>query len=248
MKPTTFSIYLAAIISLSGLSNGATFFTENFSSTTAGPNLTLGSAFGSATTSFAASNFTITSGGGPRIYLGTNDTDYNTLDFVFTTTVTLPNNTSANSMPFFGMGTATPTGTYGEPLTNQWLLMGYRPDDRQFQERNNAGANTGIGTPFSVDPLAGGTHGMRMEWTASTKTAIFTFDAGNDGIYNGPNDFTFTRNATANGFTPTASQLFLGGGNGLIFDNISITSPVPEPSVALLGGLGILGLLRRRRI
>ncbi|MGB6223674.1 PEP-CTERM sorting domain-containing protein [Haloferula sp.] len=36
------------------------------------------------------------------------------------------------------------------------------------------------------------------------------------------------------------------------WDNVSITkasefSPVPEPSVALLGGLGLLGLLRRRR-
>ncbi|MEO0017129.1 MAG: hypothetical protein RLZZ522_412 [Verrucomicrobiota bacterium] len=32
------------------------------------------------------------------------------------------------------------------------------------------------------------------------------------------------------------------------FDNISVSSPIPESSVALLGGLGVLGLLRRRRI
>lgn len=40
-------------------------------------------------------------------------------------------------------------------------------------------------------------------------------------------------------FTVTA----LGGGGS----SLSLTNPVPEPSVALLGGLGLLGLLRRRR-
>ena len=248
MKRSTLHLIFATLIGLTVSSNGATLFTEDFSSNTVGPNLTVGSPHGAATTSFASSNFTITSGAGPRIYLGTNNSDYNTIDFVFMATVTLPTDASANSMPFFGMGTATPTGGYGEPLTNQWLLMGYRADDKQFQERNNAGTNGPISTAFVVEPLAGGTHGMRMEWNANTQNAIFTFDAGNDGIYNGPLDFTFTRDATANGFTSTTSQLFVGGGNGLVFDNISVTAPIPEPSIALLGGLGVLGLLRRRRI
>jgi hypothetical protein len=206
--------------------------------------MTLGSAWSTATASFASSNFASTNSN--RIYLGTNDKDYNTVDFLFTTTVTLPSSTSADGMPFFGMGTPEPVASYGEPLTNQWLLMGYRADDKQFQERNNAGTNGPISTAFGTDPLAGGTHGMRMQWTASTKTAIFTFDAGNDGIYNGVNDYTFTRVATANNFTSTTSQLIVGGANGLVFDNISVV--VPEPSAALLGGLGVLGLLRRRRI
>ncbi len=31
-------------------------------------------------------------------------------------------------------------------------------------------------------------------------------------------------------------------------DNVSVTTtPIPEPSAALMGGLGLLGLLRRRR-
>lgn len=37
-----------------------------------------------------------------------------------------------------------------------------------------------------------------------------------------------------------------GGGNGAI-NGIQVVEIVPEPSVALLGGLGLLGLLRRRR-
>jgi MYXO-CTERM domain-containing protein len=245
MKRNTRNLIFATMVGLTVSSNGATTFTEDFSSNTAGPNMTLGAPWSTAAASFTGSNFA--SVNTKRIYLGTNDKNYNTVDFLFTTTVTLPSSTSADGMPFFGMGTPEPVATYGEPLTNQWLLMGYRADDKQFQERNNAGTNGAISTAFGVDPLAGGTHGMRMEWTASTKTAIFTFDALNDGIYNGVNDFTFTRNATANGFTSTTSQLIVGGANGLVFDNISVTV-VPEPSAALLGGLGVLGLLRRRRI
>jgi hypothetical protein len=54
--------------------------------------------------------------------------------------------------------------------------------------------------------------------------------------------YTFTASAA------TASIRFNYGstlnGNGYVLDNVTV---VPEPSAALLGGLGILGLLRRRR-
>lgn len=248
MKRNPLNLLFATMVGLTLSSNGATLFTEDFSGNTAGPNLTLGSAYGSPTTSFASSDFTITSGEGSRIYLGTNDADYNTIDFVFTATVTLPNNTSPWSLPFFGMGTPTARGdAYGEPTLNQYLLMGYRADDKQFQERNNAGTNGPISSAFAVEPLAGFTHKIRMEWNATTKTAIFTFDAFNDGILNGPSDFTFSRDATANGFTSTASQLFVGGGNGLTFDNVTVAPVVPEPGSVVLLGLGLTAIGWRRR-
>ena len=38
----------------------------------------------------------------------------------------------------------------------------------------------------------------------------------------------------------------IGGGTHVPFDNVRVTA-VPEPSVALLGGIGLLSLLRRRR-
>jgi hypothetical protein len=46
------------------------------------------------------------------------------------------------------------------------------------------------------------------------------------------------------GLSPRPSHGIFG--NRVIFDNVALDS-IPEPSVALLGGLGLLGLLRRRR-
>ena len=93
--------------------------------------------------------------------------------------------------------------------------------------------------------LTAATHGMRMDWNATTSQAIFMFDLGNDGTYDPA--LTFTVNGADNSFTASNSQLFVGGGNGLTFDNVSVTSPVPEPSSALLCALGAFALGARRR-
>ncbi len=56
-------------------------------------------------------------------------------------------------------------------------------------------------------------------------------------------DFTL-----AAGQSATFSWASEGGSGGRTrFDNIALTGTVPEPSAALLGGLGLLALLRRRR-
>ncbi len=57
--------------------------------------------------------------------------------------------------------------------------------------------------------------------------------------------YTLDQLTTTNGYFGLAS--YRDGGTGGTVDNFSITATVPEPSAALLGGLGLLALLRRRR-
>lgn len=225
-----------ALLGSAAILPAATTFTENFSSNTAGPNMTLGSGFGSPTTSFAAGNFRITSGANSRIYLGTNDSNYYLSNFTFQATVTIPNTTDPWAIAFIGMGNANATGGSGEPGTPR-IGMALRNDTNNLEERDNASVAAKI---TGVSGIPNATHTLRMQWDATTKIATLGYDAANDGIF----ESSFTVNGADNGFDGTNSKLFVGGGNGLIFDNISI---VPEPSAALLGGLGMLALLRRRR-
>lgn len=71
-----------------------------------------------------------------------------------------------------------------------------------------------------------------------------------------PTFFSDTVTTAGDGFAFSANSVFRivgdndGGGNGAPFniDDFSVTSnAIPEPSTALLGGLGVLALLRRRR-
>ncbi len=248
MKRKTLSLCLPVLLGLTVSSNGATLFTENFSDNSASPNMALGSGHGSPTTTVTGA-FTITSGSNSRIYLGTNDTNYSTIDFTFEADVTVPAAIFSDpwTIAFLGMGSPNANGgSYGEPTTGSNIVMALRADDLandgNLTSRDNIG---GFSSQKNNLGLTVGTHGMRMDWNASTMQATFMFDLGNDGTYDPA--LTFVVDGTTNGFTASNSQLFVGGGNGLTFDNISVTSPIPEPSAALLGGLGVLGLLRRRK-
>lgn len=241
MKYSPRNLVFATLASFTLASHGATSFTENFSGLNAGPNLTAGAGYGSPTTDFTGSNFTITSGDNNRTYLGTNDTDYSTVNFTFEADVTIPNLSDPWSIAFIGMGSPDADGGfYGEPTTGSNIIMGVRNDEDKLVSRDN-GALADVYTSVGLTTT---THGIRMEWDAATKQATFKFDLGNDGTYDP--GLTFTVDGSDNGFTAANSRLFIGGGNGLVFDNVVVS--VPEPSAALLGALGVLGLMRRRRI
>lgn len=236
---------------LTGAASGAVLFTENFSSNTAGPNMAVGTGFGSPTTSFASGDFRITSGTGSRVYLGTNNTDYSTISFVFEADVTKPvyadTTNGAWGITFFGMGSsaAGAAGVSGEPINGSDLLMAVRWDTGNIESRDNA--TTATGTAQGTHGVALGTAttmGLRMTWNSGTGSALFEFDRENDGVYNGANDRNFTLNGGDNGFNASNSQLILGGGNGLIFDNVSVT---PEPaSLGLLAAGAMLAAGRQR--
>ncbi len=243
MKRNSLNLLIAAMVGLTLSSNGATSFVENFSDNSPSPNMLTGSVYGSPTTNFTGA-FSITSGDSNRIYLGTNDTDYSTVDFTFEADVTIPNLGSPWSIAFLGMGSSNANGGfYGEPAPDHSVIMALRPDEGDngnLTSRDNGGFNF----IFNQIGLTTATQGMRMDWNATTKQATFLFDVGNDGTYDPA--LTFVVDGSDNGFDATNSQLFVGGGNGTTFDNISITT-VPEPTSALLGSLGLFLIGARRR-
>ena len=253
MKHKTRNLFFAAMVGLTVSANGATLFTEDFSDNSATPNMALGTGFShpgsgspAVTTDFIG-DFTVTSGVGTRIYLGTNNTDYSSIDFTFEADATIANLVSPWGIAFLGMGNPNADSTaFGEPLTGSNIMMALRGTDDTASGSLTSRDNDTPFVHFSNIGLTATTHGMRMDWNATSMVATFMFDLGNDGTYDPA--LTFTRIGLDNGFTGSNSQLFVGGGNGLSFDNISVTAPIPEPSAALLGGLGVLGLLRRRRI
>lgn len=83
-----------------------------------------------------------------------------------------------------------------------------------------------------------------VRWNATnvgqTRLVTYTLDTTAPGWTNANNI------AYVGWFTPNAGGVNLNGANQVSIDNFSLTA-VPEPSTALLGGLSVLALLRRRR-
>jgi len=226
------------------------FFTEDFSDNSPGPNMVLGPAYGSPTPDFSGGDFSL----GPaadsnRIYLGTNGRDYSSVPFLFEATVTMSGQeNNGYASPFFGMGTLAPDGgNYGEPASPRLLMqVGTFENDPLYglESRDNSARVTEV----NQVALAHGTHRLRMLWHPATQIAIFKIDkdfAGGAFV----SDFSFSLDGSDNGFDSTNSQLILGGGYPVRFDDISVIA-IPEPSatVLLLFGLfGLVGLARRWR-
>lgn len=107
--------------------------------------------------------------------------------------------------------------------------------------------NTGIGnnTPFDLTSSAWVTTAADDEtgtgWSFSGATGTFSFNA-----YNNSGVIDFSGASVPNVAADTNITLSVEGVNGAGMDSFTITA-IPEPSAALLGGLGVVLLLRRRR-
>lgn len=121
------------------------------------------------------------------------------------------------------------------------------------KEINNGAASNILGageTAFTVGSPAYGPsdtteHLTTMTWNPVTNQIVWTLDIGNNGTV----DETVTTTLSAGVVERWVqdgheSKIYFGGNNGVTVSEFTL---IPEPSVALLGGLGLLGLLRRRR-
>jgi hypothetical protein len=186
-------------------------------------------------------DFTITSGTDARIYLGTDDADYGAVSFVFEAELTVPNTDNAWAIAFMGMGSTVPDADwYEEPIEHPHLIASADPRSNELVSRET-NVSTRVREHVGGD-LSGNTHRMRMQWDSATREAIFQFDHNNDGT----GIVGFTLDDTEHNLDGNPTQLLVGGGNGISFDNISV-SIVPEPVSAMLLVLAGLGLLVRRR-
>lgn len=118
-----------------------------------------------------------------------------------------------------------------------------------------AGSNTW--TLGSTVPHQGVTHfgaifyGYLADNSANLVSVTATFDDSTTAVYTATaaaQQYTFVGFAAPDGKFITSIQVVEAGGGGWLgYDDVTIVTSVPEPSAALLGGLGTLALLRRRR-
>ena len=160
-----------------------------------------------------------------RGYLRTLYSQYGTRDFV--ATVKLTNGDGLWGAAFFGIGDGTRGGEFGAPIGSEVLYMSY------FGGRFPAMGEVLSSTPFQEKPFsghnrpAGTTIGVQLTWTAATGTATFKLDTNNDGVYD---DDTVTVTNRKFSSLEAPSRLFVGGGQGVIVKDFTVTVLSPAMS------------------
>ncbi len=150
--------------------------------------------------------------------------------YTLSMTMTVPSGGSSAGWVALGFAeTNTITGSFWANNTSPWFI--YRPD-------TNVDSFLGVGTANSADEgnfATSANFSIELDTTGAAWTAEWFINAG-------------TVRTETYGTNPTIGYVGFGreNGNTSAIDNFSLTV-VPEPSSALLGGLGLIALLRRRR-
>jgi hypothetical protein len=229
--------------------------------TSAGTTLTLG----------GTAAFTGGATGDHRSYVGTVGTDYATSTSNWTATIEVQTAGLAGAQLYFGLGTGTTPGL-GDPAyaTPQGATAGeaaafiymHAPGNAlsltTIRKQSNQGYWSGevSVSDATFDTIAGTTGGVatdsfyRYTMAFNYAAQTLTFDVDQISAFGG----TVTSSGAANaavmslagmGYDGSNGKIMFGGNNNT-FDNLNV-NVVPEPGAALIGGLGMLCLLRRRR-
>jgi hypothetical protein len=161
---------------------------------------------------------------------------------VYTLSATMTVPAGGNTNGWVGLGfaaTNTTTGSFWANGTAPWLL--YRPSSEvvSFAESLSTAPNNDLGVAtnniIEGNYATSANFSIVLDTTGAAWTAEWFINAGS------------VRTETY-GTNPTIGYVGFGreNGNTSAIDNFSLTV-IPEPSVALLGGLGVIALLRRRR-
>lgn len=246
--------------------DAATYFNDPLTSDTG--NFAAGTGSGAVNFGSGGVGFDGAGDGGRRYVATTSSTTVtgNYFDVAFTASMTfiVPSTATGATTMYLGIGSGDVGTSYSQPdqglagVSGAWVGWDIRDLSGTSgrivaKEINNGSASNILAsgeTAFTVGSPAYGPsdtteHVTTMTWNPGNNQITWTLDIGNNGTV----DETVTTTLSAgivDRWTQDGheSRIFLGGNNGVTVSGFTL---VPEPSVALLGGLGVLGLLRRRR-
>ncbi|MBE0534060.1 MAG: hypothetical protein IH624_00205 [Phycisphaerae bacterium] len=226
-------ILVVLLTGLTHLAAAATEFIEDFSSGLPAY-MEQGQGFGAGAINFTAGNASWPNVNGFRQYVRTKASDYSRISFVFEGNVTL-SPVADWGAAFFGIGKADGNPNfYGEPISPTIKItvgptVSYLNGSMVLAVENpDAAGNVSVTIPGAAGD---GTHRLRLVWNALTKSAYAQIDKN----YAGGNfvaDFTSAELAI-NTLTAGNSHLYFGGGNSLVWDDLSVNfvltpgNPIP---------------------
>jgi hypothetical protein len=261
MKSKTFAIILGAFAASQFTMHAAVIATDNFENDNPGTAYNDGIQYNdNGGTGFGALTYIEGNGGGLfnaslsgsralGIFSGSNGGNTQALGRTLTTTTkgtyTLQVRFDVNnSVGFSGINIKSAIGSlFG---TNELLSVGITPTTGNTSIFVGGATNTTISLGYEV---RGVNFDLSLEFNTDTGAYIVGVKKTTDSVFSTVSGTMKDTNGGASGVGALAAVGFgnfnTGNDQNLVVDNLSI---VPEPSAALLGGLGVLALLRRRRL